>query len=188
MTSPTNAALVTPTPLFQPVRGRRLNVLLSLIGRYRSEAEKSASVRAYYAACITLGAALEALLLSMCSMRGEEVEKYVAALATANRPPRKAEQWQFHHLLSAATALKWLPARANRHSRPKLAEWVHLVKELRNLVHPGRHIREYSNLKLDKHNWNDAKAIFDLALSSILDLVKTDLRAEMRRRGVIPLD
>ena len=161
---------------------------MSLIGRYRDEEEKAAKVRAYYAACITLGAAFEGLLLAICCMREDDVEKYIVTLPSEKRPPVEVSRWQLHHLLSVATALKWLPARANKHSRTRLAEWARLIQELRNLVHPGMHLRKYPNLKITKGNWNDAKAIFELTLSSVEDLVHTDLRADMRRRGIIPLN
>lgn len=162
-------------------------MLLKLIGRYRNEAEKAAKARAYYAACITLGAAFEGLLLAMCCMREDDVETYIAKLDPKNRPPKKVERWDLHHMLPVATAFQWLPARANKHSRTRLAEWARLIQELRNLVHPGMHIREYPNLKVTKGNWRDAQSIFELSLSSIEDLVHSDLRAEMRKRGFIPL-
>jgi hypothetical protein len=44
-----------PARLFHPLNGRKFDKLLTLIGRYRNDAEKAAKARAYHAACITLG-------------------------------------------------------------------------------------------------------------------------------------
>jgi len=172
--------------LFRPVAGKRYGALLSLISRYHLEAKKAAKVRAYYAACVLVGSALEGSLLAMCTLRSTEVENYVAGLAPGPRPPRAAQDWSLNQLLAVASALQWLPARRNKYSRRRLVDWAHLVRELRNLVHPGKHVREYPRVRLGRRHWSDAKAVFDLANDSLLDLVLADLRVDMRRRGIVP--
>jgi hypothetical protein len=180
-------ARAKPSRLFRPVTGRRYDTLLSLITRYHSEAEKAAKARAYYGACVLIGSALEGSLLAMCTIRAKDVEQYVAGLAPKQRPPKAAQNWVLNQLLAVAAALQWLPARPNKHSRTRLAEWAQLIRELRNLVHPGKHIREYPRVSLGRQHWSDAKAVFDLVNDSLLDLVHADLRTEMRRHGIIPL-
>jgi len=172
--------------LFRPVTGQRYDALLSLINRYHSEAKKAARARAYYAACVLIGSALEGSLLAMCTLRAKDVEHHLAGLAPNHRPPKAAQDWVLNQLLAVAAALQWLPARPNKYSRTRLADWAHLVRELRNLVHPGKHVREYPRVRLGRRHWSDAKAVFDLANNSLLDLVLTDLRTEMRRRGIVP--
>jgi hypothetical protein len=171
---------------FRPVSGQRYDALLKLIVRYRNEAEKAAKVRAYYAACILIGSALEGSLLAMCTARAEDVEDCLAGLPRNQRPPKAAQDWTLNQLLAVAAALQWLPARPNKYSRTRLADWAHLIRELRNLVHPGKHIREYPRVRLGCHHWRDAKAVFDLANDSLLDLVQVDLRMQMRRHGIVP--
>jgi aminoglycoside phosphotransferase family enzyme len=60
-----------------PKRGsfsnEKFNLLGKVIVRYHREAEKCASVRAYYAACIMIGTAFEAMLLQMCDLFEDEV-------------------------------------------------------------------------------------------------------------------
>lgn len=172
--------------MFRPVTGQRYDALLSLINRYHSEAKKAARARAYYAACVLIGSALEGSLLAMCTLRAKDVEHHLAGLAPNHRPPKAAQDWVLNQLLAVAAALQWLPARPNKYSRTRLADWAHLVRELRNLVHPGKHVREYPRVRLGRRHWSDAKTVFDLANNSLLDLVLTDLRTEMRRRGIVP--
>src|SRR2546426_9255225 len=122
----------------------------------------------------------------MCTLRSTDVETYMQGLAPSRRPPKAAQDWTLHQLLAAAASLQWLPTRPNKYSRTRLADWAHLVRELRNCVHPGKHIRQYPQVRIGRHHWSDAKAIFDLANDSLLDLVHADLRADMRRRGIVP--
>jgi hypothetical protein len=175
-----------PVRLFRPLAGKRFDALVALIGRYHKEARRAAKARAYYAACVLIGSALEGSLLAMCTLREADVEAHLSALPANRRPPRTAEDWTLNQLLAVAAALRWFPARSSKHSRRRLAEWTHLVREMRNLVHPGKHIRDYPGVRLVKAHWRDAKAIARLANDSLLDLVHADLRADMRKRGIVP--
>jgi hypothetical protein len=173
---------------FRPLTGRQFNALMPLVERFHREAQRAAKARAYHAACVMLGGALEGLLLAMATIQSDDVETYVAALPATRRPPKRAQDWSLYHLLRLAAALQWLPSRKNKYSRTRPAEWLHFIRELRNLAHPGKHIRDYPQLRVRSAHWKDAEALFDLANSSLVGLVKTDLRAEMRRRGIVPLD
>lgn len=172
--------------LFRPVTGSRFEALLSLIDRYHTEAQRAAKARAYYAACALIGSALEGSLLAMCTVRKSEVEQHIAALAPDQRPPKAAQDWALNQLIALAAALAWLPARPNKHARRRIGDWIHVVRELRNLVHPGKHIREYPRVRVGSRHWSDAQALFRLANDAPLNLVLADLRMEVRRRGPVP--
>ena len=181
-------ATTASQPSIVPITGKRFDALERLTARYHKEARRAAKAKAYYGACILIGSALEASLLMMCSIRTKEVEAYVRTLSAERRPPRQLTKWGLNDLVNTATALDWIPGRKTKHARTRPGDWMHVVRELRNLAHPGKHIRDYHKVKVRKAQWADAKAIYDLAIASLLDLVKADLRAEMRRRGIIPTD
>ena len=185
---PTSSQASSSQRLFRPLTGRQYNALMPIIHRFHQEATRAANARAYHAACVMLGGALEGILLAMATIRSDDVETYLATLLPADQPPKRAQDWALGHLLQLATALRWFPARRNKHARRRLADWAHLIQELRNLAHPGKHIRDYPTVRVQKAHWTDAQAVFDLANSSLLDLVKSDLRADMRARGIVPLD
>src|SRR6202158_3393035 len=134
-----------------PKRGslsnEKYNLLRKIILRYHSEAEKCASVRAYYAACVMIGAALEAMLLQMCDLFEDEVGQ--AVLKLPRRPKGTIENWGLDDLIKIAVALGWLPARRGLDvAEPGIGELAHLIRRLRNLSHPGVHLREMDEVPL----------------------------------------
>ena len=132
-------------PSVHPKRGsfskEKFNLLQKIIVRYHREAEKCASVRAYYAACIMIGAALEAMLLQICEVFEDEVAE--AVLKLARKLKRSIERWGLGDLIGVAVAFGWLPTRRGIASaEPGIGELAHLIQRLRNLSHPGVHLRE----------------------------------------------
>jgi hypothetical protein len=125
--------------------------------------------------------------MALCCTREDDVEAYVARLPEKKRPPRVLVDWKFWQLIAVAKALKWFPTRSNKHARTQLGDWVRLVQELRNMIHPAMHVREYPRAKVTKGNWKDAEAIFNLALAALESLNLDDLRKSMREAGMVPL-
>jgi hypothetical protein len=161
---------------------------MKVIGRYRKEARKCAKAKAYYGACALIGAALEGIILMFCCLRNEDVERYVAELPNNRRPPVALDRWTLGQLIAVAKALKWFPSRSSKYARTNLGDWVHLVQEVRNMIHPAMHVREYPSHKVRKGNWKDAEAIFNLAVGALASLNLESLRKSMREKGLIPLD
>jgi len=80
-----------------PKRGllsdEKSDLLRKIMVRYFREAEKCRSVRAYYAACIMIGGAFEAVLLQMCDVFEDEVAEAVLRLPEKQRPKGSIEHW-----------------------------------------------------------------------------------------------
>lgn len=140
----------------------KYELLRKIILRYHSEAEKCASVRAYYAACVMLGAAFEAMLLQMCDLLGDEVAQ--AILKLPRKPKRSIERWRLDDLIEIAVAAEWLPVRQGPDlAEPGIGEKAHLIRRLRNLAHPGVHLREMDEVPITAAYYRVAYALFDAA-------------------------
>lgn len=149
--------------------------LVELIGTYDRESERCAKVRAYYAACALQGAALEGLLLAMCDAFIDDVRTVLPTLPPEKRPKGPLTKWSLNDLIVIAKALDWLPSRKSKWAKPKLGDWTELVKELRNLVHPGRHINSYPKHRMRKGHYSDAYAILRSVTSHLWDRIEPTL-------------
>jgi hypothetical protein len=156
-----------PSAITQPRQRPRLKSfgqkkfarLNELIGRFDVESERCAKVQAYYAACVLQAAAFEGLLLAMCDGLLDEVEMYVQKLPSHERPKERMEKWSLAQLIKIAYGLKWLPSRRHIKGKRKTGDHVQLVKELRNIIHPGKHIRDYPNVHLREGHYSDSYTI-----------------------------
>ena len=156
---------------------RRFVRLVDLIAQFDRESERCAKTRAYYAACVLQGAVLEGLLLAMCDGFLPNVSAHVCALPKRQRPKGPIENWTLDQLIRVAKALRWLPARQNIRGRRKIGDWVALVKELRNLVHPGKHVRDYPDTRLRRGHFADGFAITRTATDHLWQKIQQDLLA-----------
>ncbi len=140
----------------------KFNRLGRIVVRYHREAEKCAAVRAYYAAVIMIGAAFEAMLLQMCDLFEEEVAQAVSNLS--RKPKGSIEHWSLDDLIGIAVAVGWLPPRRGPDlAEAGIGELAHLIRRLRNLSHPGVHLRELDEVPLRAASYRVAYALFDSA-------------------------
>jgi hypothetical protein len=138
---------------------RRYAKLVDLINRFDREAQRCAKARAYYAACVLQGAVLEGLLTAVCDGYVNEVSAYLSALPERQRPKGQPVNWTLDQLIKVAVSLNWLPIRRGQKGPRKIGDWLNLVKELRNLVHPGKHLRDYPDIYLRKAHFTDSFSI-----------------------------
>jgi hypothetical protein len=143
-----------------PLSDETFRLLSKIAVRYEREAEKCASVRAYYAACIMIGGALEAILLQMCDLFEHEVSEVIPTLP--RKPKGTIEHWSLDDLIQIAVAVGWLPLhRGPDLAEPGIGELAHLLRRLRNLSHPAVHLREVDEVPLRAASYRVAYAIFD---------------------------
>lgn len=154
---------------------RRFVELVNLIGRFDREAQRCAKARAYYAACVLQGAVLEGLLLAVCDGYLDEVCNYLLAVPKTQRPKGQIGNWSLDALIRIANALNWLPVRTGMKGPRKIGDWLELVKELRNLVHPGKHARAYPHVRLRKAHFSDSFSIVHAATDYLWDKVQRDM-------------
>ena len=132
-----------------------------LIGMYEGEATKCAKAKAYYAACVMLGSASEALILLRCLQKPAELERAKAELPKSKRfnkdgPPA----WNLGQLIEIAIQAGWI---ANLETESVVVQIVNLISQLhdiRNLVHPGRHAASKPHVTISQEQYADAKAAY----------------------------
>jgi hypothetical protein len=146
---------------------------------YHSEARRCLRGRAYLAACVTQGAALEASLQGMCFLYPEHVKKTTVYQKKKFRTKRnKALEFKYYELINIADELSWFPPkRITWGKRTTLAGFAHELRKLRNYVHPGVWAPEQpTSTNFTKHVYDVAYEIFDVANSWLLHRVHESLR------------
>lgn len=108
----------------------------------------------------------------MCDGHLESLELYVAQLPSRDRPRGQIWEWGLADLVGVAAVLGWLPRRASLRGRGKIGDLVAVVKELRNLVHPSRHVYQYPNVRLQAGHYHDAYAIVSAATAQLESLLR----------------
>lgn len=81
--------------------------------------------------------------------------------------------------------MKWVGYRRGKHPRGRtlVGDWVLFVKELRNLAHAGKHVRNYPKIKLNSRHYSDARTVFQAAMGLLADINAKDLLAKAGRRS-----
>jgi hypothetical protein len=140
-----------------------LDSLYSLISTYQRESRLCAEVGAYYAACGTLGAALEALLLALCYQYPQQSENARQRLPKNLRPKKSdPDCWSLSNLVNIASRAGWLPIFKVGSEELDTADWVHLIRSLRNLLHPSNHLRNRPRVQIGEQEYEDAYAVYVL--------------------------
>lgn len=152
---------------------------------YHKEARRCLRGRAYLAACVMQGAALEGALQTMCSLYPDEIRKTAVFQSKKFRRKRnKALDFTYYELISIADQLSWFPPK--RFSvwgkRTNVAGWVHELRKLRNYVHPGKWASEKpESMKFTKGLYGAVYEIFDVANSWLIHKVMDSLERKMDR-------
>jgi hypothetical protein len=140
-----------------------------LIAMYASEAKKCANAQAYYAACVMLGSASEALILLKCIQEPVQLAEAIARTPATRRFHKGGPQfWNLAQLIEVANEAGWI---ANLETENILVHIVNLLAslhELRNLVHPGRHTVQRPHISIGEEQYKDAEAAY-LALRYALE-------------------
>ena len=145
---------------------------------YDREATKCIRGKAYLAACVMQGAALEASLHAMCFLYPEKVKKTTVYQRKRFRTKRnRALEFKFYELINIADELGWFPPkRITWGKRATLGGFAHELRKLRNYVHPGVWAPEHpKTMKFTKKVYGVAYEIFDVANSWLLHTVMQSL-------------
>jgi hypothetical protein len=124
--------------------------LLRLATIYHEQANACRKEGARLASCLMLGATVEAMLIAVINLFSDEVRP-VAIEKKLNL--EELLRWDFGKLLDVVKAAKLLPEKLNLHPkmdpRPvKDPVPTDKIREVRNLVHPGRYLRERGGKKI----------------------------------------
>jgi len=163
--------------------------LVKLAVFYHREAARCLRGRAYLAACVMQGAALEASLHAMCFLYPEHVKKTTIYQRKRFRTKRnKALEFKYYELINIADELSWFPQKklTTWGKKAPLAGFVHELRNLRNYVHPGVWAPEKpTTVKFTRAVYNVAFEIFDVANSWLLHRVNESLRKRMQEKELI---
>jgi len=153
---------------------------------YHREAKKCVKGRAYLAACVMQGAAMEASLHTMCFLYPEQIKKTTVYQKKKFRRKRsKALDFRYYELINIADELSWFPPkRITWGKRTTLAGFAHELRKLRNYVHPSVWAPKHpETMKFTKAVYGVAYEIFDVANSWLLYQVHKSLRKRMEKKG-----
>ena len=149
-------------------KGNEEQGLRDLIEQYEREAEICGNSGSYYAACALIGAAMEARLLFSCITSPEIINQTLTNLPKNQKPnSNNPLKWNLNNLLEVCSVAGWLPKLSGELVTHVPEGWGHLVRELRNLLHPGLHIRKRPRVTIGFEEFNDAKAAYMLITSQL---------------------
>jgi hypothetical protein len=143
----------------------KIGRLVQLINFYKTEAEKCKENRAYLAGCVMYGAMLEAILLSMCLCYPDQVRRTEIYKRKYKKRCNinKFLYISLRDLIKIATKLEWLPAKTDvrKLEEAEIGNLTEIITEIRNLIHPGKWIREkeYKKLRISRRH---CEMIFDI--------------------------
>src|SRR5699024_1945774 len=124
--------------------------LSAIIDKYKREAQISIESKAYYASAILSGAAIEALLLREVLKKPEQVSEVIDSLPQKNKPKSDPKKWRLYDLINIAERADWLPKIQIKDDIFLLDALAHVVRALRNFLHPGRVLREKATIGIEK--------------------------------------
>jgi|ERR1039457_4696633 hypothetical protein len=158
--------------------------LVKLAVLYDRKATNCIRGKAYLAACVMQGAALEAALHAMCFLYPHQIKKTVVYQKKRFRTKRnKALEFIFYELINIADELAWFPPkRITFGKRTTLAGLAHELRKFRNYVHPGVWAPERPDtMKFTRKVYGVAYEIFDVANSWLLHCVNQSLSGALAR-------
>jgi hypothetical protein len=130
--------------------------------RFEEEARLAAQVKAYLGAITLLGSGLEGLLVVRCLQAKHKSKRFAKTLSRKNRPSPLDDptKWTFDALIETCLAAGWLPPISTTVAVYSPAGLAHMLRGMRNYVHPGRQGRENPWAIVDEDDYKVAEAIF----------------------------
>jgi hypothetical protein len=150
-------------------RSEYILAIRDVVVRYEEDARRAASVKAYSAAVTSLGAGVEGLLLIRCLRSRHKAHRIASNLKRRVRPrhPEDPTTWTFEALIETCQKAGWLPPVETSVAQYDAAGLAHLLRVMRNHVHPGRQARQRPWSETDEREYQDAEAIYVILLSTL---------------------
>ncbi|MBN1364838.1 MAG: hypothetical protein JW976_08540, partial [Syntrophaceae bacterium] len=152
-------------------RNEQLSAIRDIVVRYEKDARHAADVAAYSAAVTSLGAAIEGLLILRCLKSLAKAIRIAGVLPKRIRPSSHQVgdpiSWHFETLIEVCHQAGWLPQFKMDTVRFDSAALAHLIRLLRNNLHPGRHFRERPWSEIDERDFKDAEAIYIILFKTL---------------------
>jgi hypothetical protein len=125
--------------------------------------------QAYSAAVILLGAAVEGLLLRKC-LRSKKKAAAVAAKLPKSKRPRDVDSpsnWTFDTLIETCLGAGWLPAVSTDSTKIYPDRLAHLLRGMRNQIHPGKVATERPWIEIDESEYAQAEVIYTTIFAAV---------------------
>lgn len=162
-------------------RGRRtvfhsdetIVILKNSILHYEEQAQQAASSGAYLAAITALGSGLEGLLLLRCLQSKTKTVKVASMLSAKKKPPKKniddPTKWTFDQLIEVCLTAGWLPTVETAYAQFQTAGLAHMLRLMRNNIHPGKIVRERPWWEAEERDYQDAEGIYRTLVFTFMD-------------------
>ena len=123
---------------------------------------------------------MEALLLSSANCFPEIVTLAKSA-PKRNGKVRPLREWSFFNLLRVAEELSWLPSVLSEKddwndAKAEIGDYVDVVRQIRNLVHPARYAGDFTGKKVTKKYYEACFRIVEAASDHLLEIIKASLK------------
>jgi hypothetical protein len=143
--------------------------LYELAHIYEEESEINVKGKAFFSASIMLAAAIEARLIVHCINHRDEVRATLLKMGLSNKKLKSKNplDWNLNTLIEVCGNAGWLPNFETERFVFNTMNIGHTLRNTRNLVHPGLHVKRKAALALGEEQFKDIKASYKL-LSSIL--------------------
>lgn len=160
-----------------------------LMEQYEEEAKKCKDAGAILAGCAIQAAAMEAALLAMAYCCEEEMR----VTDTFRRVGKEdLREWDLKELLDLASDMKWLPTSLRLGEIARLSGvepdqalkkgdvvyFADVVREVRNMIHPGRYLRLWSGIEVTKGYLDSVeetvKVVYDHLNNQLESMITSD--------------
>jgi hypothetical protein len=160
--------------------------ILSLATLYKREAKKCFGAKAYLSGCVLMGAAMEAILLSAANCF-PEIIAFAKCAPKKKGKIKQLEGWTFNELLMVARELNWLPSGLSPEDQwssahAKIGDYVDIVRQIRNLIHPARYLNDFSRKRVTKKYLEACFEIVDTAADHLYLLISSSLQIMLEEK------
>ncbi|HXM26653.1 MAG TPA: hypothetical protein VN957_11585 [Chthoniobacterales bacterium] len=145
--------------------------LFIAMSNYESEADTCYNAGAYLANCVMLAATIEGYLVILTSVFPEEAQQALQQLQKAKQIGTRLRlssvlRWHLGELLQVAKQANWLPSFDPDDASNPLS--TDRIQELRNLIHPGRLVKDRGGRTITKKELDTLHATCDAVALPVL--------------------
>ena len=169
-----------------PLKNAQEKELWRLYRLYQREAHRCADGKGYLGGCVMLGSAIECLLTLFMNVYFDEALKTGTAIRN-NLAKKPLLSWTFSELINVAKDAKWLPRGLKIYRRrvpktgkkvevrskwdtrkAKIGDYVKVVQDVRNLVHPARYVHDHHGKRVTQKYFGHVDEVCDVAREVLL--------------------
>lgn len=160
--------------------------ILQLAIKYKQEAKKCYKAKAYLSGCVLIGAAMETILLATANCFTGNV------LSSRSAPKKKGkikrlDEFRFIDLIAVAKELNWLPSELSpkddwNNTKVKIGDYVEVVRQIRNLIHPVRYINDFGRKRVTKKYYDACYEIVNTAVDHLDSIINNSLSIMLEER------